>query len=81
METKKSFIEQLEAEAVEQIAVIRQHRVYQGKNSDYAGRAKVAIGIIGAYVRLRATMANEKSNDLIERRLLGEPPVRKQLTA
>ncbi len=70
MADKKSFVTALEGEAVEQLDAIKQFRTYQGNNPDYHKRAKMAIGVIGAYVRLRATMANEKSNDLIERRLL-----------
>jgi hypothetical protein len=64
------FVEALESEATEQLDAVREYRVYKGNNQDYAKRAKLAIGVIGAYVRLRATMANERSNDLIERRLL-----------
>lgn len=65
------FIEALEAEAVDALKEIREYRTYRGNNPDYRNRAKMAIGIIGSYVRLRATMANERSNDLIERRLVG----------
>lgn len=66
-----AFIEELEGEATEQLQSIREARTYQGSNPEYRQRAKIAIGVIGAYVRLRATLANEKSNELIERRLLG----------
>jgi hypothetical protein len=62
----------LEGEAMEQISMIREYRNYQGNNPEYRQRAKIAIGVIGACVRLRATMANEKSNELIERRLLSQ---------
>jgi hypothetical protein len=75
----KKFVEALEAEAVDQLAAIREYRTYQGNNPDYGKRAKMAIGVIGAYVRLRATMANEKSNDLIERRMLSSAVGDKQL--
>lgn len=69
-----AFIDNLEAEASEQLDVVRAARVYQGSNPDYKAKAKIAIGIIGAYVRLRATIANERSNALIEQRLLRELP-------
>jgi len=65
------FVKALEAEATEQLAEIRQYRAYQGNNPEYARRAKMAIGVIGAYVRLRATMANEQTNRLVEIRLAG----------
>lgn len=66
---KKKFVEALEEEAIEQLGAFRAYRVYQGENPDYKQRAKIAIGVIGSYVRLRATIANEKSNELIERRM------------
>lgn len=64
------FIEALEVEAVEQLAEIRAYRAGTA-DGEMRQRAKTALGVIGAYVRLRATLANERSNDLIERRLLG----------
>lgn len=77
---KQSLVDALEEEAVEQLDVIRAYRTYQGTNPDYKHRAKTAIGVIGAYVRLRATIENGRTNDLVERRLLvGEAP--KRLTA
>lgn len=81
------FIDELEGEAREQLKAIREERAYGGKSPEYMKRAKVAIGIIGAYVRLRATLANEHTNALVERRLmreesaLGEPANRKSLSA
>lgn len=66
-----TFVSALEAEAKEQLGEIQAARVYQGANPDYNRRAKLAIGVIGAYVRLRATMANERSNELIAARILG----------
>lgn len=64
------FIDLLQEEAAAQIAEIRAYRVYQGTNTEYRNKAKLAIGVIGSYVRLRATMANERSNDLIAQRML-----------
>lgn len=68
------FIKDLEEEATAQLSEIRAYRAYQGQSPEYKQRAKIAIGIIGAYVRLRATMANERSNDLISMRMMGLPP-------
>jgi hypothetical protein len=70
-EVVPNFIEALESEAVEQLAALREYRTYQGANAEYRLRAKLAIGVIGAYVRLRATVANEKTNQLVEMRLVG----------
>lgn len=69
------FVKDLEEEAREQLVAIREYRIYQGANPEYKGKAKMAIGVIGAYVRLRATMANERSNELITMRMMGLPPV------
>lgn len=79
MSTK--FVNALEDEAVNQLEAIREYRAYQGSNPDYAKKAKMAIGVIGAYVRLRATLANEKTNELVEMRLVGAVEDRKALTA
>lgn len=64
-----AFIDDLETEATEQLQSIRDARTYQGSNPEYRQKAKTAIGVIGAYVRLRATLANEKTNALVERRM------------
>jgi hypothetical protein len=69
MSNNQRFIDALEDEAKEQLALIRAYRVYEGTNTEYRSKAKMALGVIGSYVRARATIANEKSNDLIERRL------------
>ncbi len=73
------FVEALGEEAKEQLAEIRALRTYQGDNPKYGLRAKTALGIIGAYVRLRATMANEHTNRLVEMRLLSDAPEPKQI--
>jgi hypothetical protein len=77
----EKFLEALGDEAFEQLQVIRAYRTYQGGNPEYKQRAKISIGVIGAYVRLRATLANERSNDLIERRLRGADAEPKALAA
>jgi hypothetical protein len=69
-----AFIDALEEEAQAQLDEVRKERVYQGSNPDYMKRAKLALGIIGSYVRLRATVANEHTNKLVEMRMLGETP-------
>lgn len=69
---QSKMLEPLEDEALEQIAEIKKYRTYQGQNPEYRHRAKLAIGVIGAVVRLRATLANEESNRLISVRLLGD---------
>lgn len=74
MAQQNEFVVALEAEAKDQLQAIREFRTYQGSNPEYHKRAKMAIGVIGNYVRLRATMANERSNDLIAMRMLGERP-------
>lgn len=70
-QTMTTFVEALEREATAQLDEIRAARVYQGTNPEYRQKAKIAIGVIGAYVRLRATMANEHTNRLVELRMLG----------
>jgi hypothetical protein len=72
-----AFIKLLEEEATQQLEAIRGYRTSTTQDAalpDLRNRAKTALGVIGAYVRLRATMANEKSNELIERRLGFDTP-------
>ena len=59
-------------EAVAQVAEITKARIDQGDNPDYHRRAKLAIGVIGNYVRLCATRENARTNDLITLRTIGE---------
>lgn len=70
-DSRPPFIQALEDEAYEQLAAIREARIYSGSNPDFRLRAKQALGVIGGYVRLRATMANERSNELMTMRILG----------
>jgi hypothetical protein len=72
--TKTKLVDALEEEAIAQLGEIRAYRVYQGTNPDYSKRAKLAIGVIGSYVRLKATLANEESNRLIATRIEGSMP-------
>lgn len=85
MANKTNLVEALEAEAVEQLAEVRSLRTHRSERtfSEYHKRAKIAIGIIGGYIRLRGTIANEESNRLVASRIeidasAGEP---KQLNA
>jgi hypothetical protein len=59
------LIDALEVEALDQLAEIRSYRSGGGQKE----RAKVALGVIGSYVRLRATLANERTNELVAARL------------
>jgi hypothetical protein len=63
--------------------LIRENRTSGTNNPEAKVAAKGALGLIHAYVRLRATLANEKTNELVERRLLlsEESIPRRQLTA
>lgn len=79
MSKKSTAVELLEEEAIHQLDEIRAYRTYRGTNPEYRQRAKVALGVIGGYIRLRATIANDRSNDLIERRLLASENTPKQL--
>lgn len=71
-----SFIDALEMEAREQLTVLKETRVANSVTPDSARRTKLAIGVIGAYVRLRATLANERTNELVARRLDASEPTK-----
>ena len=72
MTKQQKFLDALGEEAHEQIANISAARIYEGDNPSYRLKAKIAIGVIGAYVRLCATIENQRTNDLVLARLLGE---------
>jgi len=63
MKANEKFLVALEDEATSQIGEIRAFRTYKGQNPEYHHRAKVAIGVIGAFVRLLATIENRRYND------------------
>lgn len=68
-EKTDTFVDELAAEAGEQLKELRKYRIYAGTSSEPKARAKLAVGVIGAYVRLRATLANERAIDLAMERL------------
>lgn len=68
-DTVSDVLKAFEDEALGWLEELRAYRVYQGQNPEYKAKAKIGVGAIGAYVRLRATMANEKQIQLIERRM------------
>jgi len=63
-------------EAVAWISELRKYRTYQGKDPEYFRKARVGLGVVGNAVRLLATVENNRSNELIARRLaMGPAPV------
>jgi len=72
-------------EAIEWVGELRKYRTYQGKDPEYFRKARIGLGIVGAGVRILATIENNRSNDLIARRLALEapdnPPASKLLAA
>ena len=63
-------------EAIAWVAELRKYRVYQGKDPEYFRKARIGVGIVGAGVRLLATVENNHSNELIARRLtMGPAPL------
>lgn len=64
-------------EAVEWVKELRKYRIYQGKDQEYFKKARVGVGVIGAAVRISATIENSRTNDAIESRTgaLGVTPI------
>ncbi len=83
MATSKERLEQLaEAvipEAIEWVEELRSYRTYKGKDAEYFRKARIALGVVGSGVRLCATIENSRTNDLVERRMLGDGAGRLQL--
>lgn len=81
---KAKLIDALETEATEQLKEIQKLRETHNAETfkEYMQRAKVACVVIGSYVKLRGTQANEETNRLVAKRLDHElPPAPKQLKA
>jgi len=56
-------------EAIEWVKELRAYRIYKGKDPEYFRKARIGMGIIGAGVRICATIENSRTNDAIEKRL------------
>lgn len=52
------FMSEFEAEAREQVKIVREYRVYSGANKDYHQRAKIAATFIAAFTRQYASITN-----------------------
>ena len=56
-------------EAIEWVKELRAYRIYQGKDLEYFRKARIGLGVVGAGVRICATIENSRSNNLVEARL------------
>ena len=70
---KPRLMEEELADAIEDVALqglkaMRAYLAYQGTNGDYLKKAKIGAAALGAYTRLRATMANERALVLMTER-------------
>lgn len=68
---KPNVIAEFEETAVLGSKAVRAFLTYQGANRDYFNKARVGVGAMGSYARLRATMANEQALRLMELRSAG----------
>lgn len=59
-------------EAIDWVEELKAYRTYQGKDPEYFRKARIALGVVGAGVRLCATIENSRTNDLVQRRMLSE---------
>ncbi len=74
------IIETLETIVIDKLEDVKKRPSGSSKNrEDYYKDARLAIGILGNYVRLRATIANEETNRLVSIRIEQTLPVRKRL--
>lgn len=62
------------------IGAIKAYLAYQGENPQFRDRARIAVGLVGAFARVRASETNRMQVELISERLVeGERP--RQLTS
>lgn len=63
-------MDRFEKVALQGLDAISEYLTYSGENKTYLNRAKAGAAAVGAYTRLRATMANERQIALLEQRRL-----------
>lgn len=61
MASTKSVVREFEDTSVAGAAAVREYLTYRGANKEYFNRARVGAASMGAYARLRATVANERA--------------------
>jgi hypothetical protein len=58
------------------VAAIKAYLAYQGDNSQYRDKARIAVGLLSAFGRVRASETNRMQVELIGERIAAEHPRR-----
>jgi hypothetical protein len=69
-------MDELEDVAMESAKQLRAFFTYQGNDSRYFQKARLACGMIGAYARLRASETNRMQVEVIVGKALGAVPLK-----
>lgn len=72
-------LKELESVIKPSIAAIRAYLAYQGDNAQYRDRARIAVGMVSAFARVRASETNRMQVELIGERMLDDSPQPRQL--
>lgn len=71
-------LQELESAIKPSIGAIKAYLAYQGENPQYRDRARIAVGLVGAFARVRASETNRMQVQLISERMSDAEP--RQLT-
>lgn len=66
-------LNELESAIKPSIGAIKAYLTYQGENAQYRDRAKIAVGIVSAFARVRASETNRMQVELMSERIVDEP--------
>lgn len=72
-------LDDLESVINPSVKAIKDYLAYQGENPQYRDRARVAIGLVGAFARVRASESNRMQVELISHRVAVDRAVRREL--
>lgn len=72
-------LDEFEDVAMDSVKQLRAFFTYQGNDSRYFQKARLATGMISAYARLRASETNRMAVEMAAGRSLPEPPAAKRL--
>jgi hypothetical protein len=68
------LLERLTEEAIEQVHEIKARRIDPVNSPERKHRAREAIAVVGQCVNMHATLSRDRTNDIVEQRMLEAVP-------
>lgn len=69
-------LDDIESAMAPAVRAIKAYLAYEGDNPQYRDKARVSIGLVGAFARVRASESNRMQVELISERIAGSRPRR-----